>query len=378
MKKRTAEKLVFEPTIFRDWSLSYCELAWISATKIFREQFNWSYSDFIFLWDGKKEILYRAREEHYHKMFKFISKQIIKKKNFIKKISLTLVKDITRYKRLLNNWLKLNLNKLNNEELLEILNELKKNYLPILPRFLIIMYFPQQVEQYYIKSKDRFKKELKICLTTREKVDKILAPLTEKFLRKFTNQLLKNYQFKNFKKLGKFLSLKEIERLLKKSYSKKQIIKLEKKLKKRQNYFLLAGGKIKQTSLKTYLKKQGWGLTEYKAKSKVDIIKGKAAYKTTEPVRGKLKIVENKEKLSKIKKGDIIVAPMTTPEYAPVFKKIKAIITDEGGITSHAAIAAREFKIPCIIGTKIATKVLKDGYFIELDTNKALIKILKR
>jgi len=58
-------------------------------------------------------------------------------------------------------------------------------------------------------------------------------------------------------------------------------------------------------------------------------------------------------------------------------KKAKAIITDEGGVTCHAAITARELKIPCIIGTKIATKVLKDGDRVEVDAEKGLVRKVK-
>ena len=67
---------------------------------------------------------------------------------------------------------------------------------------------------------------------------------------------------------------------------------------------------------------------------------------------------------------------MTRPEFMPALKKAAAIITDEGGITCHAAIVARELKKPCIIGTKIATKVLKDGMMVEVDADKGVVKIL--
>lgn len=69
------------------------------------------------------------------------------------------------------------------------------------------------------------------------------------------------------------------------------------------------------------------------------------------------------------KKDYILVLPMTRPEVVPYLKNCKAIITDEGGITCHAAIVARELQIPCIIGTKIATQVLKDGDDVEVDAS---------
>jgi pyruvate,water dikinase len=67
---------------------------------------------------------------------------------------------------------------------------------------------------------------------------------------------------------------------------------------------------------------------------------------------------------------------MTLPDYVPAMKKAAAIITDEGGVTCHAAIVSRELKIPCIVGTKIATKVLKDGDMVDVNANHALVTIL--
>lgn len=68
---------------------------------------------------------------------------------------------------------------------------------------------------------------------------------------------------------------------------------------------------------------------------------------------------------------------MTRPELMPAVKKAKAIITDEGGLTCHAAIVSRELGVPCIIGTKIATKILKDGNLVEVDANKGIIRKIK-
>lgn len=76
--------------------------------------------------------------------------------------------------------------------------------------------------------------------------------------------------------------------------------------------------------------------------------------------------------------GDILVTGMTRPEFVPLMKKASAIITDEGGITCHAAIVSREFKKPCIVGTKIATQVLKDGDMVEVDADKGVVKIMKK
>ena len=67
---------------------------------------------------------------------------------------------------------------------------------------------------------------------------------------------------------------------------------------------------------------------------------------------------------------------MTSPELVPAMHKAAGIVTDEGGVTCHAAIVSREFNIPCIVGTGNATKVFKDGDFIEVNTEFATAKII--
>jgi len=84
--------------------------------------------------------------------------------------------------------------------------------------------------------------------------------------------------------------------------------------------------------------------------------------------------VNNVNNLSKFQSGFILVTPMTRPQFNYCLNKAKAIVTDEGGILCHAAILAKEFNIPCIVGTKIATEVLKDGDLVEIDANKGIVK----
>lgn len=108
---------------------------------------------------------------------------------------------------------------------------------------------------------------------------------------------------------------------------------------------------------------------------KTKTLKGTCASKGA--ATGKAKIVKVLSDLSKIKKGNIMVAITTHPDYVPAMEKAAAIITDEGGLTSHAAIVSRELKKPCIVGTKTATKVLKDNDNIEVDAEKGIVTIIK-
>lgn len=85
-----------------------------------------------------------------------------------------------------------------------------------------------------------------------------------------------------------------------------------------------------------------------------------------------------KHKMAMVEMGDIIVTTNAGPEMLSACHKAGAIVADEGGILSHAAIISRELEIPGIINTKIATKVLQDGDVIEMDANKGIINILKK
>lgn len=108
----------------------------------------------------------------------------------------------------------------------------------------------------------------------------------------------------------------------------------------------------------------------------IKIFKGTPAYGGR--VRGKVLVVKDSLDLRRIKKDDIIAIHMTEFNMMHFLKNIKALITDEGGVTTHAAVFSREFKIPCIMSTKIATQVLKDGDLVEVDANRGIIKIMKR
>ncbi|NQU97950.1 hypothetical protein HQ533_00640 [Candidatus Woesearchaeota archaeon] len=90
--------------------------------------------------------------------------------------------------------------------------------------------------------------------------------------------------------------------------------------------------------------------------------------------KGKVKIVNTSNDIQKMEEGDILVSIATTPAIVSAMQKAAAIVTDEGGLTCHAAIVSRELGVPCIIGTKVATKVLKDGDSIVVDAKKGVVR----
>lgn len=88
---------------------------------------------------------------------------------------------------------------------------------------------------------------------------------------------------------------------------------------------------------------------------------------------GPVVIVSDAKDTSRVKEGDIMVSPMTNPDMVPAMRKVVGIITDEGGMTCHAAIVSRELGTPAVVGTKKATSLLKEGQIVTIDGEKGLI-----
>ncbi|MFF2483771.1 PEP-utilizing enzyme [Paenibacillus sp. NPDC058071] len=89
--------------------------------------------------------------------------------------------------------------------------------------------------------------------------------------------------------------------------------------------------------------------------------------------QGRACIVLDKEDFQKIQMGDILITTMTTPDFIEVAHLITGIITDRGGVVCHAAILAREFNIPCVVGCQTATTSIKDGDQIRLDATAGIV-----
>ncbi len=89
--------------------------------------------------------------------------------------------------------------------------------------------------------------------------------------------------------------------------------------------------------------------------------------------RGKVKYIKDISEIARVEEGDILVTMMTNPDMVPAMRRASAVVTEEGGRTCHAAIVSRELGIPCIVGAKDATKVLKDGMEITVDAKRGVV-----
>ncbi|MBI2356346.1 MAG: hypothetical protein HYV13_04035 [Candidatus Doudnabacteria bacterium] len=156
-------------------------------------------------------------------------------------------------------------------------------------------------------------------------------------------------------------------------------VKLDSRIPKQRRRFSVIVTSLTKTGLdeKIYVGKQAQAIFDRFRTRQVQSFWGFVASAPVRRFKGQVCVVINPHK-EKFIDGRILVTTMTRPDFVPFMHKASAIITDEGGITSHAAIVSRELGIPCIIGTKVATKVLKTGDLVEVDANLGMVKILTK
>lgn len=187
------------------------------------------------------------------------------------------------------------------------------------------------------------------------------------------------------KQLIYYLTKNEFQKFLQ---DKLSLIKIKNIIKKRQkNSFIYLGfrnypkeiideAKLVKKIKKHFLKKEKSLLAK-----DGDLLKGQVVYKSSKIIKGKAILVKDKRSLVKkshLLKNKILLASQTTPHYIPYLQTVKAIVTEEGGLTCHAAILAREFKIPCLVGVRNVTKFFKDNDDVKIDMENGRIYKIKK
>ena len=225
------------------------------------------------------------------------------------------------------------------------------------------------------KFSDELKLHLKITKIMGESIDKRKENMLKAtyYIEEYCKEIAKRFNIK----LSKIMdyTFEETQKLLLKG--KKADEELLKKRKKCSVY-LIERKKLHDVKITWFYGNQAENiLKRISSQTKTKEIKGQVASSPVKKIKGIVQVILDTSK-KEFRKGNILVTTMTRPDFVPLMRKAKAIITDEGGITCHAAIVSREIGIPCIIGTKVATKILKDGDLIEMDADKGVVKILKR
>ncbi len=226
--------------------------------------------------------------------------------------------------------------------------------------------FPIQMEGF--PTADSYLEAIQTAKQTREQIEEI-GPLLDEMSRKFAKAILQKERIESAASLSPYVSYREISEYLQSGRPPDSSILL-----RRQHSFLVTNEGVSTEPLQDYLTKKHDQLIVTETDKTAKRISGKSAYSGV--ALGNAHIILHKGMFETFKEGEVLVASMTTPDYLPLMKKAAAFVTDEGGVTCHAAIVAREMKKPCVIGTKVATQVLKTGVRVEVDGFKGIVTIL--
>ncbi len=363
LKKSNLTKV--EKVISRDLPLANI-FAWHKGyTTGMEKSFGWGYSETLFYMHNGIADTFRVPEEH----------NIIFKQEFLKRFNSSkkwLPEFINNYRVLLKKLSKFysennSIDNYSNKELWKTYEAYVSFVDKVMGPF-VVMYWTPNWFSSNIDEKKKYDKIINQAMSLRKEAEDVFPKgdvLVNEILSKVSS----------FSKIEKnlldFISHDELKTYLLSGTPINVQILLE---RKKGIIYSKKGIQLVDSSFDDALKKVGYFVEKVQVENKKELT-GQSAYKGI--VRGKVEIVINKHKIKHFSEGKILVAAMTTPEYVPAIKKALAVITDEGGVTCHAAIVTREMKKPCIIGTKNATRVLKDGDLIEVDADNGIVRIIE-
>jgi len=325
----------------------------------------------VFVIYSKKGVteIYRNLKESSERFCDILVKKIKKNRNFFSRFSRQYLIATREIKRAAKKLSATNYNFENKEAVLKDINTFSKNYLFANTGMAIVYWLSKKADQDEHFSLN-LPKIIKISSTLRKKSEELYA-LGNQFF-----QLILDYISRKEKvgiELIENLRLNEL-----KNYFKKSKLVPISKLKERNKGYIIYNNKffiLGNKSLYEFLAERNCRTIKEKISMDYKELRGQSGFKGK--VKGKVRVLMHIRKISEFRKGEILIIAMTNTSFLPAMKKAKAIITDEGGLLCHAAIASRELNIPCIIGTKIATKVLKDGDLVEVDAHKGIVKKIR-
>src|SRR3989338_7892588 len=242
--------------------------------------------------------------------------------------------------------------------------------LRVYPHVLSQIGFYNSIMRYVKDDLNRAKKLsnlISLIAKERDNVANLIYPEIEPLIKKCVNKIGKTFCFEG--DLLRYATLQELKSIIRqKKIYKNNIVKL---FKRRRGYlYLIYENKEYVTSHKATV--NGVRKEFIDVKKNINILKGVTAYPGK--ITGKVYKAFHGIKISK--PGYVLVTNITKPNDTPLLRKFAAIITNEGVVLSHIAVVAREFKIPSVMSTKIATKVLKDGDMVEVDADKGIVRKL--
>lgn len=354
----------FTKYLERKNSLFVFSVSQYAHTRAFKTATGFGFEKLFFTYSNDTGVFYYPLSEE-KKAINYFSKMIKRKDSKLQKLLANAFLHNEKAQSLIEKYSKINFWKTD-----------KKDYSKLLEEFINIFLYTTVIPYWVLNSIEK--------LPEKEKNTPNCKKLTEQFsiIRgKTTYPLFVSTILSKFiKEASLILNVNETQAYFCTAWELKEILEGKTKLSKeellkRQN-FCVVKGNFAKSKLKISYKKENYDLQKESDSERSTNLTGIIAQNGI--ATGKIKIVNTLNDMKGFEKGEVIVSINTNPALMPALILCSAIVTDEGGTLSHAAIIARELKKPCIVGTKNATKILQNGYLVEIDANKGKITILKK
>ena len=250
-------------------------------------------------------------------------------------------------------------------ELLTIVDEFFRRNVEIGPRYILMLWFPIQMESH--PDRTRFERSIDTAVRTRE-LTHTVGGMADDFARKLAAEALHRQGLPE--SLARVVPIEMLRAYLRDESEFDVEV-----LHAYNQCFLVAAEGVLHEDVHTYaLRKDVFIQEDDEITADENIVNGMVAFPGK--ARGRARLVRGPEDFPSFVDGDILLTSMTTPDFEQVLARAAGIVTDEGGATSHAAILARELRIPTVIGTRTATRIFSAGDLLEVNADDGLVQKL--
>lgn len=310
---------------------------------------------------GRTSVWYRYEDDH-NELRKYMAKKELTAEIFTEKVQKKFCRNVDQFRKLVT---------VDPEEIKDSQKhymKIKNLFLKIYPFYPLCIFIPGPWREDFLAFHAEEGKEIIERLMESRHHSEGVLKINDNFMRAWLGPKLEAYHLP--KEYLKLFTVEEMDTFV----SEGKVPKKTELDTRAKGFFYTNNSIHPTTSLKKFLEENNLSLEET-ANEMITEVKGIVAC-LGEIVQGKVRLVLNSDEVRNFKQGEILITTMTAPDYLPAITRARAIITDEGGLTSHIAIVAREYNKPSIMGTKVATKVFKDGDLVEVDTIKGTARKL--
>lgn len=352
----------FDKAITRNWTLMFCEQCHIALTDTIKAQLGWAFSDLIYVSKGDRVVSYRPPQEFTLDFPRLAALGLAEDPDWITTQAAIYDDLLARARGLAAALTPEAMRKMTRAELGAAWTSFLQAGCAALPRYTLLVWFPHWVAQ---NGYDRLRGAAQPLVDTRtachefgSEADRCLRAVGAEILRRCGNAEAGLDRVVSINDALRFFSLGLAPDLG--------------TLRDRAHRFVLSKSGVTTETRRAFAARTGRILV--KPKPLRGDLRGDVAFPGR--VKAPVRVIRGHGDFQGFTPGEILVAANVTPDFEPILAKAAAMITDEGGITSHVAILARERELPCIMATGHATKILKTGDVVALDHGE--IRVLTR